>query len=431
MEKARKERLVPYEMVSPGFEAVYTGEKAAAPFEKPEGEGSSVRFTDELGNIIVKWSTWTWTFRDQWPKEGEEWSDREIRYINSMQAKLGRLDDEMRRIRAHIGSFSPCDNGFPVTVDELLEAIGTGGLREPSFHNGCWMGTMWWDVRSTQPLQGESMQAIYEILTGYLTGKSKESLVKRFPHAEGFITRSYEWLGPATELTRLQRLMMERMLLPFEFFTGRNQDPEAVIKNCFEEGGRGAQLDAEISALAGLSRIYPDYLPQYRENLDAFSDPEKRELYKVCCHIASGVKGLSDCHHNTFRYVENWIHGIGKGRFDIPTRRAGSERERLGRLLFGYALGLDRWLLDVPMQFLLLDLGHTDLGFDPRNEILRVYAYLGGEQEKTPVKEWLAACLWHNLTYNRHGGLTQHKDLLEHTVQMGISAHEWMDSVLK
>ena len=48
-------------------------------------------------------------------------------------------------------------------------------------------------------------------------------------------------------------------------------------------------------------------------------------------------------------------------------------------MLFGYALGLDKWLMRVPMQFLLLDLGHVDLGFDARNNILRVYACLGEE----------------------------------------------------
>jgi hypothetical protein len=88
------------------------------------------------------------------------------------------------------------------------------------------------------------------------------------------------------------------------------------------------------------------------------------------------------------------------------------------------------------MQFVLLDLGHIDLGFDPKNEVLRVYAYLG---EKTPVKEWLAACLWYNLMYNDlynkpsswNAGLIRHKNLLEVAEQAGISVREWMDSVLK
>jgi hypothetical protein len=105
----------------------------------------------------------------------------------------------------------------------------------------------------------------------------------------------------------------------------------------------------------------------------------------------------------------------------------------MGCLLFGYVLGLDKWLAGIPMQFLLLDLGHIDIGFEVKNEILRVYAYLG--EERTGVKEWLAACLWHNLTHSAMdadnlAGLVRHKELLERAKQVGVSVREWMDSVL-
>jgi hypothetical protein len=83
------------------------------------------------------------------------------------------------------------------------------------------------------------------------------------------------------------------------------------------------------------------------------------------------------------------------------------------------------------MQYLLLDLCHVEHGFDPKNEIVRVYAYLG--EEKTPVKEWLAACLWHSLMYSA-GGLAwrdKHQDLIEQAYRAGISVREWMDSQLK
>jgi len=137
------------------------------------------------------------------------------------------------------------------------------------------------------------------------------------------------------------------------------------------------------------------------------------------------------------RYFETWIYGIGTGKWGIPTRKAGTEKKRLEQLLFGYALGLDRWLLGIPMHFLFLDLGYIDLGFDPRNEILRVYAYLG--EERTPVKMWLAPCLWHNLCHNMHGGLLPFKgpwrgklrDLVERASKQGTSIREWMDSALQ
>jgi hypothetical protein len=118
---------------------------------------------------------------------------------------------------------------------------------------------------------------------------------------------------------------------------------------------------------------------------------------------------------------------------DIPSRRRGAERERVGRLLFGYALALDKWLLGEPMQFLLLDLGHVDLGFDPKNEILRAYAYLG--EDRSPLKQWLVACLWYALIYNRiyldpdyQVALGRaHQEMVERAAGLGVSIRAWMD----
>jgi hypothetical protein len=438
----KKDTLVPYELVSPGFEAIYTGKKASS-----EGE------SDNAGNEISRWPVFTWTF----PGQEKDW-DEEIKHINSIQSKLGDLDDSTRQIRAHIGSLVPCDSGFPVTVDELLNAIGRGKLDEPSFHNGCWCPAVWWEQKTTQPLQMQSVMTIRDVLTGYLAGKGKEEFVKRYPHAAGFINRSYQWLGAVSELSKVQRKMLDRMLLTIDFLAkfsvtaaatesslaaatesslegSELQDMEALGKDVFyDENGRGPRLDAEISDQAGLPKIRPEWDPAYLETLDKLKDGPDKELYKTCCAIASGIHTASDCHHNTFRYIEGWIHGIGTTKFDIHTRKAGTERERLGHLLFGYVLGLDKWLIGVPMQFLLLDLGHIDLGFEVKNEILRVYAYLG--EKRTPVKEWLAASLWHNLTYNpidaaNPAGLVRHKELLNLATRVGISLREWMDSVLR
>jgi len=439
---AKKNELVPYDQVSPGFEAVFTGEKSSS-----EGEKADIITTitsDNAGNEIIRWPVFSWTF----PGQEKDW-DEEIKHINNIQSKLGDLDDSTRQIRGHIASLVPCDSGFPVTVDELLNAIGKGKLDEPSFRNGCWCLGMWWDQKTTQPFQIESMRTIHTVVTGYLAGKAKTDFIREFPHAEGLINRTYEWLGPVAELSEVQKLMMDRMLLTIDFFTktsdtipcsqisdvSEQQQIEDVVKEFFsEEGGRGACLDAEISKKANLPQIYPLWNPKFQENLESLKNPQKKELYRTCCAIASGIYTLSDCHHNTFRFIEKWIHGIGAGKSSIPTRKAGTERERMGHLLFGYVLGLDKWLVGVPMQFLLLDLGHLDIGFEVKNEILRVYAYLG--EKRTPVKEWLAACLWHNLTYNpidadNPAGLVRHKQLLEDAGKAGISLREWMDSVLK
>ena len=108
----------------------------------------------------MKWPVFSWTM----PGDEKNWN-QEIKHINSMQRKIGPLDDRVRQIRAHIGSLVPCDSGFPVTVDELLYAIGREKLPELSFKNGCWMPGMWWEQRTTQPDHIESMRVVHSVLT--------------------------------------------------------------------------------------------------------------------------------------------------------------------------------------------------------------------------------------------------------------------------
>jgi hypothetical protein len=417
-----KRRLVTYEELAPGFEGVYTGEKSSTPLEE---EGWPVsRFTDKRGNVYERWCVWTWT-----PMHGEVTSDRERKAIDDMQAVLGFLDDETRRIRAHIGSLVLCDSGIPVTIDLLLRSIGRGHLEKPTLHNGCWCDSMWWESRSTQPRHVESMQVIESSLRAYLKNASLDSLLFVFPQASGFIRRAYQWLGPRQNLSEVQELMLERMLLPFSFFTKSKLDYQEVDKNCYGETGMGRHLDDQISQLAGLPKIYAEYKLEFRETLQSIQDPGKQKLYRICGVLAHGLHGLSDCHHSTFRWIESWIHAIGTGSMTIPDRKSGTERERLARLLFGYTLGLDAWLLGTPQQFLLLDLGHVDLGVDPKNEILRVYAYLG--EDKSPIKTWLAACLWHNLSGGGNPqGLIIQQALNERAKSVGVSTREWMDAVL-
>ncbi|UCG60044.1 MAG: hypothetical protein JSU70_11085 [Phycisphaerales bacterium] len=443
MANEKKNRLLPYDAVSPGFEAIYTGKKSSSEGEKVDMITTIT--SDDAGDEIRRWPVFSWTF----PGQEKRW-DEEIKHINDMQSKLGPLDDNIRQIRAHIASLVPCDSGFPVTVDELLNAIGRGKLDEPSFRNGCWCSGMWWEQKTTQPSHTPSMRIIRSVLTGYLAGKSREGFIEDFPGAAGFVHRTYEWLGPPAELTEVQKLMMQRMFLTVDFFTkvsgttvsgpcsqfsdvSTMKEAEMLGEEVLGEGGRGARLDAEISEKAGLPQIHPRWDPKFQDYLEKLDDPQKKELYRTCCAIASGVYTLSDCHHNTFRLIENWIHGIGAGKSSIPTRKAGAERERMGHLLFGYVLGLDKWLVGVPMQFLLLDLGHIDIGFEVKNEVLRVYAYLG--EKRTPVREWLAACLWHSLMYNvmdadNPAGLVCHKHFIEEAGKAGISLREWMDSGL-
>jgi len=434
----RKARLAPYHHTSLGFEAIYADESSVSQWADGATKNSH-------GNLVFEWSTWPFTWLGQDKKWGQE-----IRFLNDMQNKLGNLNSQTRQIRAHIASLIPCNSGFPVTADELLQAIGKGKLETPSFYNGCWNCGMWWETKITQPRHAESMRTIYDVLKGYLSEEPEDTFRNKYPHAQGFVQRTYEWLGPRGELAELKRLMLERLLLPFKFFAKcphasqedrpdkRLELNDVVHNDCFGQDGRGAKLDAEMSQLAGIPTPARLNYKEYEKTFENITSREKKRLYKLCSLIAFGVYELSDCHHNAFRVIESQIYGIGTLGLGMPLnvpyglsvrdRNTGSERRRLGRLLFGYVLGLDKWLMRVPMQFLLLDLGHVNLGFDPRNEILRVYGYL--REEVSAVKEWLVGCLWHNLAYNPNGGLVGHSELLTMAERNGLSCREWIDSRL-
>ena len=123
--------LAPYALVPVGFEATYVSESELSEVDQSDSDLEFV--TDEDGNVAMCYSLWGFAHATE-----DKWDD-EIRAINRMQTALGPLPDDTRRIRAHIGSFVGCDNGVPVTIDELLNAIGTGKLPSPAFHNGCWL----------------------------------------------------------------------------------------------------------------------------------------------------------------------------------------------------------------------------------------------------------------------------------------------------
>ncbi|WP_406657477.1 hypothetical protein V7O62_02675 [Methanolobus sp. ZRKC2] len=49
----KRNRLVPYDMVSPGFEAIYTGEKSSSEGEKEDIITNIA--SDNEGNEILRW----------------------------------------------------------------------------------------------------------------------------------------------------------------------------------------------------------------------------------------------------------------------------------------------------------------------------------------------------------------------------------------
>ncbi len=87
----KKDELVPYDQVSPGFEAVYTGETSSTPVQR--SEMTSTLYSDEDGNLISQWCTIPWIF----PNEKGEWKEDEwddtVKHLHEMQSKLGPLTD--------------------------------------------------------------------------------------------------------------------------------------------------------------------------------------------------------------------------------------------------------------------------------------------------------------------------------------------------
>jgi len=72
----------------------------------------------------------------------------------------------------------------------------------------------------------------------------------------------------------------------------------------------------------------------------------------------------------------------------------------------------------------------TGRGCDPKNEILRVYTYLG--DNRTRVKEWLAACLWKSLSgAGNPRGLVVQRELNDRALGLGVSTREWIDAPLR
>jgi len=431
MEPEADRTLAPYDKVPPGCEMIHTADDPSIRLESIDktilpGYAQVIQFLDDDCHVCEMWSNWNINIEQ---KLGE-WDDSDIHFINKIQTGLGPLNDDVRQVRAHIGNFVPCDNGVPVSIDDLLQAIARGKYSETPFHNGCCHAGSWWISKTTQPLQVESMVAIEATLRGYLDGKSSSDLEKCYPDAGGFIHRAFEWLGPLDEFSDLQKLLIKRALCPFEFLTKRNDDHSTVHEDCYGDDGSGKKIDEKIAELAGLPKIYGHHEKEYYEIIKTIDDPDKKELYKIMGGFGHGLHGLSDCHHSTFRWLEHWVHSIGTLKWGIPSRKKLVERERLGQLLFGYVIALDNWLKGRSMHFLLLDLGHIDLGFDPKNEILRVYAYLGVNDD--PVKKWLAASLWWTILNNHPAGLKfRHPNFVELAEQNSISFNSWIDSEIK
>ena len=390
---------------------------------------------DEEGRRYLEAALWNCE------NDPEKWGP-EVRYLVAMGERLRPQSEDIRKVRAYISSLTPCAAGLPVGIVEILRAIGRGRMDEPTYWNGCWSGGNWWENLQPQADQPAVMRTIHSILIQWRNGESLYDLIATYPEAKGFINRVFEWLGNPKEFSEIQDLMLERFLLPFDLymldmrFDPNNKSQPRLQQmqfDVFEEAygprGRGQAIDQKIARLAGLPPIKG--LNAYSEIPEEITDPLKRRIYRAAGLLAHGLHTTCDCHHSTFRWLENHLYAIGQLRVGVPTHQSGQEGERIGRLLFGYLYALDCWLKERPEGFVLMDLDHVDLGFDIKNEIVTAYAYL---REKTPVKEWLVGCLWYAMMYAT-GGLAwgrrgRHRELVGSARQKGLEVNTWMQEQL-
>ncbi len=409
--------LVPYQWVKPGIEGFYCDE--------PKNKDERLNYhQDSEAKWYYKFNLHTF-WELNWEDKSPIW-----KALNTLQAKLGDLDDISRLMRIEIGSLVKCQSSFPIGIDQLLDSIGRHELkRENIFTMGCWMEL---GERNNRVTFKSSLLHVVSIIDQYLNKKTKEDQLKENKDAEilkKFINRFYSWFPINDKLTEVQELLLQRLKFSIECNIDDNSWEDTYAK-IFEKDTIGEELDKKIKKLIDI----PDYTtkfyagdgqgPEWIQNRNKIEDPQKKDIYTILVNIHLTAK----CHHNFFRFIENSLYRIATLSLDpIPSRIHGSERERMGHKLFGYLLGLNYWLMNRPLELLLLDLGHIQLDFHPRDEIMRVFAYLGSEQN--PKKEWLAGCLWYQLMFTM--GLFEYKNLLKIANKNDLNLFGWMESLKK
>ncbi|MHB9033477.1 MAG: hypothetical protein ACYC6L_10555 [Anaerolineae bacterium] len=152
--------------------------------------------------MYQKWFVWTWQV------EPARW-DADIRCLNNLQTRLGPLGDNNRQVRAQVGSLVLCDPGNPVTIADLLAAIGCGRFSEAPFHSGRWCEVFGWPSRATQPGESDFYNIVEQIALNYLDGAAEQDTSLRYPQAAGFTRRVYDWLPPIAQLGAVQRLSLD------------------------------------------------------------------------------------------------------------------------------------------------------------------------------------------------------------------------------
>ena len=366
--------LAPYDLTQPGYELLVDQVLSSAPdWGFPHAGKGFVR--------VCLWDIWWEQEKD--PAE----SDEEKQKINSMQRKLGILDDDIRYIRLQIACFQRCWWEFPANVDLILDGIASGKVNldagvscEPPW---AWLlgvlrhrrghpatrGLLYgWRFHSAatnyDPLHAprqELARAYITILTWWSAEGDLDCLKRELPEHADLAETIYCRLGVPTKLRRLY-VEKVRTSLASETFPYR------------------VQRKKWFSQAQGFEDLMEVYDAAIRRELGDKEDVIGRMI---------GPKDL--CHHGYFRHIDHQLANIGAGQV-VPLPGSGEERKRIYGAITGYVHVLGSWLARRTMEEAI------EIWSPCADMAGRVYNVLA---DPTPVKRWLVACLWKKLQDNQ------------------------------
>lgn len=358
IEPADSALLAPYSETRPGFELL---------------TGTSEHFPSVAEN---RYQVCHW---DIWATDDPTERDAVRQRLNAMQMALGSLDDEARFVRLQIACLQRCWWEFPTNVDVVLRGIGSGTVNldgrvscEPPWSELCTRLRLLRNHPAGDAGRYQTAEQEYGLLTDrraqarhYMTildwwtfGGDLELVQQALPEGAAAADRIYRWLGPPTPLKALY-VQKVRVSLGWHAFPSKSS---AIPSKSITE-----------TLMTAIGSALPE------DGSDVGSMIERRDL----------------CHHAFFRHVDGQLAAIGAGaRVAMPG--AGEERRRIHEAVTNYVHGLCSWLAGRPIE-------DAAAVWPPSDSTVRlIYTALG---EPTPVKRWLAACLWKHLQDNQaqHG----------------------------
>jgi len=286
--------------------------------------------------MIYHWpSIWGDRF-DSYDAYRSRW-DKDVTALNAMQLKLGRLPDDVRLIRAQIAMFRRCHYNFPDSVLWILEGIGS---LSPVLSHPVGCALPWWPRTEVHRLA--KMMETKLNLCRWLNGESVDP--GQPPESAEQLGQFYAWLGERTELK------------------------EHYVRRLLWMAGKDlSAIEARIDELTGTT-------------------PETDLIRKESSRNRYGA--VEDCWHLTFRVLEIYLRSVGGGRWRAGLPPPGESAKAVFKARESSLLALDLWLRDLTVE------KAREECLSESTAIARTYALL---QKSSPVKRWLAGCLWKTL----------------------------------